>query len=162
MNKILKYIEHIQRWVLVGLSILCTLLLFLLCVQIIVEFTTLLLQTNIKDISLNTIFNILGSFLTALIIIELIENISAYLKDHVLNVEVAVTTALIAVSRKIIIFESEAESYLKLLSLGVAILSLALAYYLLHRSHSDKTRTLLGTSSISSAMGKRRSSDTLK
>ncbi len=160
MNIILKKIEHIQRWILVGLSILCTILLFVVCIQILVTFANFVLTADIQNISIDAIFALLGSFLTALIIIELIENISAYLKDHVLNVEVAVTTALIAVSRKIIIFESEQESYQKLIALGVAILTLAIAYYLLHKSHIDKTQTLLGTSSISKAMSKRRSNDT--
>jgi uncharacterized membrane protein (DUF373 family) len=118
-----------------------------------------ILKMDIYNISTDAIFALLGTFLTALIILELIENISAYLKDHVLNVEVAVTTALIAVSRKIILFESQKESYEKLISYGVAVIGLALAYYLLHKSHTEKRKALFGTDTVSKAMSKRRASD---
>ena len=128
MVYILKKIEQLQRWILIGLSILSTFLLFILSLQVAVTLVQYILKMDIYNISTDAIFALLGTFLTALIILELIENISAYLKDHVLNVEVAVTTALIAVSRKIILFESQKESYEKLMSYGVAVIGLALAY----------------------------------
>jgi uncharacterized membrane protein (DUF373 family) len=159
MDYILKKIEQLQRWILVGLSVLSTLLLLVLSLQIVVTLFQYINKININNISIDAIFSLLGSFLAALIVLELIENISAYLKDHVLNVEVAVTTALIAVSRKIIIFESEKESFEKLIALGVAVIGLALAYYILHKSHNEKRKILFGTDTISKAMSKRRATD---
>jgi uncharacterized membrane protein (DUF373 family) len=159
MDYILKKTEQLQRWILTGLSVLSTLLLLILSIQLVITFVQYIIKININNISTDAIFALLGSFLTALIILELVENISAYLKDHVLNVEVAVTTALIAVSRKIILFESEKESFEKLIALGVAVIGLALAYYLLHKSHTEKRKSLFGTDTMSKAMSKRRATD---
>lgn len=159
MDYIIKKTELVQRTILTILSILATILLFVLTGQLIVSLIHFIKNISINNISIDAIFGLLGSFLTALIVLELIENISAYLKDHVLNVEVAVTTALIAVSRKIILFESEKESYEKLIALGIAVIGLALAYYLLHKSHSEKQKVLFGTNTVSKAMSKRRASD---
>lgn len=159
MQYILNKTEFIQRWILVALSMLATGFLVVLCIQIFITFYNFVWDININNFSIDAVFSLLGTFLSALIVLELIENISAYLKDHILNVEVAVTTALIAVSRKIIIFESEKETYQKLIALGVAVIALSLGYYLLHKSHDEKRKTLLGTNSISKAMGKRRVSD---
>jgi uncharacterized membrane protein (DUF373 family) len=159
MEYILKKIEHLQRWILVGLSILSTTLLLVLSVQLLISFVQYIIKIDINNISADAIFTLLGSFLTALIILELIENISVYLKDHMLNVEVAVTTALIAISRKIILFELDKESYQKLIALGFAVISLSVAYYLMHKSHIEKSKILFGTDNISKAMRKRRASD---
>jgi uncharacterized membrane protein (DUF373 family) len=159
MRLILKKIEQLQSWILIGLSVLSTFILFVFCIQILFSFFTFVRTLDVNKLSIEAIFNLLSALLTALILLELIENISSYLKDHVLNVEVAVTTALIAVSRKIILFEFEKESYQKLLALGVSVISLSLGYYLLHKAHSDKHKAFLGMDSLPKAMSKRRLSD---
>lgn len=159
MDYILKKTEQLQRAILTLLSVLATILLLVLTAQLVVTMIQFIRNISINSISVDAIFGLLGTFLTALIVLELIENISAYLKDHVLNVEVAVTTALIAVSRKIILFESEKASYEKLIALGIAVIGLALAYYLLHKAHAEKRKMLFGADTVSKVMSKRRASD---
>jgi Phosphate-starvation-inducible E. len=55
----------------------------------------------------DTLFVIFGLFLNVLIALEILENITAYLKKHVIQVELVIVTSLIAVSRKIIILDLE-------------------------------------------------------
>ncbi|MDV2996602.1 MAG: hypothetical protein N4J56_006256 [Chroococcidiopsis sp. SAG 2025] len=52
-----------------------------------------------------TLIEIFGMFLNILIALELLENITAYLRRHVVQVELVIVTALIAVARKLIIFD---------------------------------------------------------
>ena len=52
-----------------------------------------------------TLIEIFGLFLNILIALELLENVTAYLRKHIVQVELVVVTALIAISRKIIIFD---------------------------------------------------------
>jgi uncharacterized membrane protein (DUF373 family) len=77
-----------------------------------------------------SVIEIFGLFLNILIALELLENITGYLKKHVVQVELVIVTSLIAVARKIIIFDLTKYSDRDLMALGIAILSLAISYWL--------------------------------
>jgi len=83
------------------------------------------------------IIQIFSYFLLVLIGIEFFESILTYLKDHIIHAEVIVMVALTAVARKIILIDSSV-SDTHLIGLGVLILSLGIAYYLIRRSHREK------------------------
>jgi uncharacterized membrane protein (DUF373 family) len=85
-----------------------------------------------------TLIELFGFFLNVLIALELLENITVYLRKHIVQLELVVTTALIAVARKIIIFDPNKYEKFDLVSLGVAILCLAISYCLIRYSHSQK------------------------
>ncbi|GGA23781.1 phosphate-starvation-inducible PsiE family protein [Okeania sp. KiyG1] len=53
----------------------------------------------------DTLFEIFGLFLNILIALEILENVTAYLRKHTFQVELVIATSLIAVARKIIIFD---------------------------------------------------------
>jgi len=78
-----------------------------------------------------TLFRIFGLFLNVLIALEILENITAYLKKHVIQVELVIVTSLIAVARKIIILDLEKTSGIDLIGLAIAILSLSLGYLII-------------------------------
>jgi uncharacterized membrane protein (DUF373 family) len=80
-----------------------------------------------------TLIDIFGLFLNILIALELLENITAYLKKHIVQVELVIVTSLIAVARKIIIFDFSKYNNLDLLALGAAILALSISYLLIKR-----------------------------
>ncbi|MGH2415612.1 MAG: phosphate-starvation-inducible PsiE family protein [Microcystaceae cyanobacterium] len=80
-----------------------------------------------------TIIEVFGMFLNILIALELLENITAYLKKHVVHVELVIVTALIAVARKIIIFDFKQYSGIDLIGLGLASVALAVSYWLIRR-----------------------------
>ena len=75
-----------------------------------------------------TLIEIFGLFLNILIALELLENITSYLKKHIVQVELVVVTALIAVARKVIIFDSVKYPKGDLIALAVASLALATSY----------------------------------
>jgi uncharacterized membrane protein (DUF373 family) len=77
-----------------------------------------------------TLFKIFGLFLNVLIALEILENITAYLKKHVIQVELVIVTSLIAVARKIIILDLEKTSGLDIIGLGIALLSLSISYWI--------------------------------
>jgi uncharacterized membrane protein (DUF373 family) len=78
-----------------------------------------------------TLIEIFGFFLNILIALELLENVTAYLRKHIVQVELVVVTALIAVARKIIIFDPKQYDKLHLISLGGAALALSASYWLI-------------------------------
>lgn len=83
------------------------------------------------------IIQIFGYFLLVLIGIEFFESILTYLRDNIIHVEVIVMVAMTAVARKVILLDSEV-SDTHLFGLGVLILSLGIAYYLIRKSHREK------------------------
>lgn len=78
-----------------------------------------------------TLIEIFGLFLNILIALELLENITAYLRKHIVQVELVVVTALIAVARKIIIFDTTKFQKSDLIALSFACLALAGSYALI-------------------------------
>lgn len=82
----------------------------------------------------DNLFEIFGLFLNVLIALELLENISGYLKKHVIQVELVIVTSLIAVARKIIILDLEKKSWADLIGLAFAILALSVSYWLVRQS----------------------------
>ncbi len=79
----------------------------------------------------NKLFTIFGLFLNVLIALEILENISAYLKKHVIQVELVIVTSLIAVARKIIILDLEKKTAMDLIALAVAIFALSGSYWII-------------------------------
>ena len=80
-----------------------------------------------------TLIDILGLFLNVLIALEILENITAYLRKHVVQVELVIVTSIIAVARKIIILDFEKTSGTDLIGLAIAIFSLAISYLIIRR-----------------------------
>ncbi|MDZ8184004.1 MAG: phosphate-starvation-inducible PsiE family protein [Nostoc sp. ChiSLP02] len=74
------------------------------------------------------LFEIFGSFLTILIAIELLENITGYLQKHIIQVELVLVTSLIAIARKIIILDLKKVSDNELFGLAAAIVALSIGY----------------------------------
>ncbi len=81
------------------------------------------------------LFKIFGLFLNILIALEILENITAYLKKHVVQVELVIVTSLIAVARKIIILDLSKTSGIEIIGLGVAIFSLSVSYWVVRRAN---------------------------
>jgi uncharacterized membrane protein (DUF373 family) len=81
-----------------------------------------------------TLFTIFGLFLNVLIALEILENITAYLKKHVVQVELVIVTSLIAVARKIIILDLEKTEGLDLIALAATILALSVSYWIIRKN----------------------------
>jgi uncharacterized membrane protein (DUF373 family) len=86
----------------------------------------------------DTLFVIFGLFLNVLIALEILENITAYLKKHVIQVELVIVTSLIAVSRKIIILDLEKKTAADLIGLAAAIFALSISYLIVRYTNRGK------------------------
>ena len=74
---------------------------------------------------------VLGDLLTLLIAVEVLQNVTSYLRRHVVQIEVVLLTAMTAVARKVIVLPPGAENKPQLLGgLGIAVLALAAAFWL--------------------------------
>lgn len=78
-----------------------------------------------------TLIKIFGLFLNVLIALEILENLTAYLKKNVFHVELVVVTAITAVARKVIILDFAKVSGMELIGLAIAIFALAVSYWII-------------------------------
>jgi uncharacterized membrane protein (DUF373 family) len=82
-----------------------------------------------------TLSQIFGLFLSVLIALEIMENITAYLKKHVVQVELVIATALTAVGRKLVILDLDKISGTSLIGLATAVFALAISYWIIRSTH---------------------------
>ena len=77
------------------------------------------------------LIKVLGDLLNLLIAVEVLQNITSYVRRHVVQIELVLITAMTAVARKVIVLPPGSENKPQLLAgLGVAVLALAGAYWL--------------------------------
>ncbi|MEA5582933.1 phosphate-starvation-inducible PsiE family protein [Nodularia harveyana UHCC-0300] len=93
------------------------------------------LFTSVAGTFNEVLFTIFGLFLNILIALEILENITGYLRKHVVHVELVIVTSLIAVARKIIILDLEKVTGITIIGLAVAVLSLSISYWIIRNSN---------------------------
>ena len=84
-------------------------------------------------LSINDILATFGAFLAVLIAIEIFINITMYLKTDVIPVRLVVATALMAISRKVIIFDFEKITPPYIIGSAAVILALGVTYWLISK-----------------------------
>ena len=82
-------------------------------------------------LSISDIFETFGAFLAVLIAIEIFINISMYLSTNVIPVRLVVATGLMAVTRKVIIFDFDKIAPPYVFGVAAVVLSLGLTYWLI-------------------------------
>lgn len=77
------------------------------------------------------LIKVLGDLLTVLIALEVLQNVTSYLRSHVVQLELVLVTALTAVARKVIVLPPGTENKPALMAgFGVIVVGLAAAYWL--------------------------------
>ncbi|WP_022950030.1 phosphate-starvation-inducible PsiE family protein [Methylohalobius crimeensis] len=84
-------------------------------------------------LEVSDIFAVFGAFLAVLIAIEIFINITLYLRTDVIPVRLVVATALMAVSRKVIVLDFKIIDWPFVAATGVVVLALGITYWLLGR-----------------------------
>jgi len=72
--------------------------------------------------------------LVLLIGLELLETIKAYLKEDIVHVEFIILVAIIAIARKVIVWDFNKYSFEELLSLAAMIVGLGITYFLIKKA----------------------------
>ncbi|NKB32582.1 MAG: hypothetical protein GKR91_05740 [Pseudomonadales bacterium] len=92
-----------------------------------------LMEPPVLLLSIGDILATFGAFLAVLIAIEIFMNISMYLTKNVIPVRLVIATALMAIARKVIIFDFEQLSPPYIYGTAAVILALGITYWLIAR-----------------------------
>ena len=84
-------------------------------------------------LTIDDILETFGSFLVVLIAIEIFINITLYIRSDVIPVKLVVATALMAISRKVIIFDFKSLPYQYVAASSVVVLALGITYWLVQK-----------------------------
>ncbi|WP_338429280.1 phosphate-starvation-inducible PsiE family protein [Synechococcus elongatus] len=122
VSKLEKFIAKLLSLAMIVVIIVSTIDLGIFLVQNLFTFTPFFLKT--------ALFEVFGMFLSVLIALEILENITGYLRRNVIQVELVVATSLIAIARKLIILDVNKISTGELFGLGFAVLALAVSYWI--------------------------------
>ena len=87
------------------LAVLMTFVIFWGVFDVIWELYQRLIQPPFMLLDISDILATFGAFLAVLIAIEIFINITVYLKEEVIHVKIVLATALMAIARKVIIFD---------------------------------------------------------
>ena len=82
-------------------------------------------------LSISDILATFGAFLAVLIAIEIFINITIYIRKDILPVKLVVATALMAISRKVIIFDFKQLTPMYILATAAVVLALGITYWLI-------------------------------
>lgn len=120
---------------------LAKLLALLLAAVIGLASIELLLKTSVQIVQLETswfdggLIKLLDRLLLIFIALEVLQNITAYLRDQVVQIELVLLTALTAVGRKVIVLPPGTENKPQLMAgFGVIVVGIAAAYWLVRRA----------------------------
>jgi len=102
-------------------------------VDVIVVLYTQVFRPSFEELQARDIIVTFGAFLAVLIAIEIFLNITLYLRDDVVHVKLVVATALMAIARKVIIFDFNKIAPMYILATGAVVLALGLVYWLMDR-----------------------------
>lgn len=131
LTKFQNVILMVLTWMMALVVLLATAELFYIIVADIV--TPPLILPDIDHL-----LEIFGYFLLVLIGIELLETFKIYLEENVINVQVVLLVAIIAIARKVIILDVKTLPSITLIGIGVIIVSLSAGYYLVKKSQQDE------------------------
>ncbi len=137
-DNFLKIIHSIENIVSKVLSLALIIVIIVSLVDLMIILSKDLFFTTPAGFFSKTLIEIFGLFLNILIALELLENITAYLRKHIVQVELVIVTALIAVARKVIIFDPKQYDKIDLIALAIASVALSISYWLIHKINRDR------------------------
>lgn len=129
----MQHVDRFERGVYTVLLVLLSLMIVFAVLTLIAATAVDLLSPPFFLLTGDEILALFGSFLLVLITLEFFESIKVYLRENTIPYELVVVIAITAIARKVIVLDLETASDLHLIGLGVVVIALAGAYYLLKR-----------------------------
>ena len=128
------WMDRVIRWVAAALMWMLALVVVAGALDLAVTLISDLITPPIGRLEVRELLRLLGLFLVVLIAIELVYVVRLYLEERHFDVEVVLMVALIAIARKVVVFDLERNEPALLLGISAVVLSLAAALFLLRVS----------------------------
>ncbi|MEK9630203.1 MAG: phosphate-starvation-inducible PsiE family protein [Nitrospinota bacterium] len=90
-------------------------------------------------LTINHIVSTFGAFLAVLIAIEIFINITLYIRKDIIHIKLVIATALMAIARKVIIFDFKQITPAYIYGTASVILALGLTYWLIEKNTKENS-----------------------
>lgn len=139
-NRFLAGIHSYERQLAKLLAVLLAVVIGLASIQLLLESVSKILQLSTNWFDGNLI-GLLDRLLLIFIALEVLQNVNAYLRDQVVQIELVLLTALTAVARKVIVLPPGTENKpILMVGFGVIVVSLAGAFWLVRMARRSHTQ----------------------
>lgn len=129
-----RYVKILQRIIIILLLFIMSLILLFATFNVIYFIVKNMIDQPITLFTADNLMELFSIFLVILIGIELLETVKAFLQKEVIQVEIVVLVAIIAVARKVIIWDFSEYDSLEIFGLSAILITLALTYFLIRRT----------------------------
>ena len=129
----LQYVEPFERGIYTILLVLLFVIISLAVITLVAAIVAFVITPPVLLLTGDELLELFGAFLLVLLSLEFFESIKIYLRETKIPYELVVVIAITAIARKVIVRDLDTASDLHLIGLGVVVLALAAAYYLLKR-----------------------------
>jgi len=134
-------IEFLHKSIIAMVNVLAVLMVFVIFVgvwDVVYIIYEKMFAEPAFHIGIGDILQTFGAFMAVLIAIEIFVNITLYLRTDIIPVKLVVATALMAMCRKVIIFDFHDLSPQYIYASGVVVLGLGITYWLVQHIHEKR------------------------
>ncbi|MGR8979106.1 MAG: phosphate-starvation-inducible PsiE family protein [Gammaproteobacteria bacterium] len=132
-DKFIYFLHTAIRFAVKALALLMMLTVLWCVFDVTVVIYKELLSQPVTTLDKSEILHVFGAFMIVLIAIEIFINITLYIRNDVIPVKLVVATALMAVARKIIVFDYHDVSAMHVIGTALLVIALGVSYWLLER-----------------------------
>lgn len=141
-NIMLTIINILEKLLVSSILLVFSIILILAFVDVAYEIYTDIIAPPLFIVDANNLMELFSLFLIILIGIELLETIKAYLQNHIVHVELVILVAIIAIARKVIVWDFNKYTFNELIALAIMVATLGITYFLVKKAG---TRWKIGT-----------------
>ncbi|WP_295457426.1 phosphate-starvation-inducible PsiE family protein [uncultured Thiodictyon sp.] len=130
-DRMINVLHRIIRGAVRVLAVLMVVTILWGVVDVAMVLYTQVFRPSFEDFQTRDIVVAFGAFLAVLIAIEIFMNITLYLRDDVVHVKLVIATALMAIARKVIVFDFHKIEPMYVLATAAVVLALGIVYWLM-------------------------------
>ena len=139
-SPLINFLQKVILWSIKVLALFMTIVILWSVADVVLLMFKKTQEPYVLMTNMDEVLKIFGAFLIVLIAIEIFLNIILYLKKDMSHLKLVVATALMAIARKVIILDYDQIREWQLAGMGVLIIALGVAYWLIHRAHYHATQ----------------------
>jgi uncharacterized membrane protein (DUF373 family) len=139
-----RYLKTLQRVIVYFTLFIISLLLILALIDVFIKLYDGLAHYPFRDFIQLQYPQLIDLFLVIIIGVELLETIKGFLKDEIVHVELVVLVAIIAISRKVIVWGISKSSSQEMFSLAAMLVALAVTYWVIKVCYRKKYKVKNG------------------
>jgi uncharacterized membrane protein (DUF373 family) len=140
-DSLIRFLHKIIRFGVKVLAVLMTMVILWGIGDVVWVIYQRLSQPPYLLLKINDILVTFGAFLAVLIAVEIFLNITLYLREDVIHVRLVIATALMAIARKVIVFDFKALTYEYVLATAAVVLALGVTYWLITKNPGTREQS---------------------